>query len=202
MGHDRPTLGSSRTTTTASFATAAVRWKRSRHSTRPDACSIFGTFSKVLFPTLRLGYVVAPPDLVDPLLAMRRVTDLNLPILEQLALADFIQEGHFARHLRRMRDHYRQRRDLLCHELRTHLGGLLEVQAPEAGMQVVGWLPPGKDDRRAAALAATVGILVHSFSWCSLEPLPRGGLVFGFASTDEAGLRQGVRNLAAVLDRF
>jgi GntR family transcriptional regulator/MocR family aminotransferase len=161
-----------------------------------------GTFSKVLFPTLRLGYLVAPPDLVEPLLAMRRVTDLNLPILEQLALADFMQEGHFARHLRRMREHYRRRRDLLCHELRSYLGGLLDVQSPEVGMQVVGWLPPGKDDDRAAALAAAVDVVVLPFSWCSLESLPRGGLVFGFAGTDEAGLRDGVRKLAAALDQF
>lgn len=161
-----------------------------------------GTFSKVLFPALRLGYVVAPPDLVEPLLAMRRVMDLNLPILEQLALTDFMQDGHFARHLRRMREHYRRRRDLLCHELRSHLGGLLEVRVPEVGMQVVGWLPPGKDDRRAAALAAAVNVLVLPFSWCSREPLSRGGLVFGFAGTDEAGLRAGVQRLAAALDQF
>ena len=73
-----------------------------------------------------------------------------------------------------------QRRDLLQCELRAHLGGLLEVHAPEAGMHLVGWLPPGKDDQHAAKLAAQVGIEVMAISKYSLEPLSRGGLVFLF----------------------
>ena len=109
-----------------------------------------GTFSKVLFPTLRLGYLVAPAELVEPLLTMRRFLDVHLPMLEQMALFDFLNEGHFARHLRHLLQHYSQRRDLLHRELRAHLGGLLEVHAPEAGMHLVGWLPPDKDDQRAA----------------------------------------------------
>ena len=68
-----------------------------------------GTFSKALFPALRLGFLVAPADLVEPLLTTRRFADAHLPILEQLALADFMAEGHFARHLQRMRERYRQR---------------------------------------------------------------------------------------------
>ena len=110
-----------------------------------------------------------------------------------MALADFMQQGHFARHLRRMRHHYQQRRDLLVQELRTHLGDVLEVVDPEAGMQLVGWLPVGLDDERAAELAAEVGLAVVPISRYSLEPLPRGGLHFGFAGTDEEAMRRGVR---------
>jgi GntR family transcriptional regulator / MocR family aminotransferase len=161
-----------------------------------------GTFSKVLFPALRLGYLVAPTDLIDPLLTTRRFTDVHLPILEQMALADFIQEGHFVRHLRRMLHHYGQRRNCLHRELRAHLGGLLDVHVPEAGMQVVGWLPPDTDDRRAAELAAAVGITVLPVSRYSLEPLPRGGLILGFAGTDEEGIRLGVRKLAGALEQL
>ena len=156
----------------------------------------------MLFPALRLGYLVAPTDLVEPLLATRRCVDAHMPILEQLALTDFMVEGHFARHLRRMRQHYRRRRDLLYQELRIHLGGLLDVYLPEVGMHLVGWLPPGKDDRRAAALAGDAGVLVAPISRSCLEPLDRGGLVFGFAGVNEDEIRQGVRKLAAALERL
>jgi len=161
-----------------------------------------GTFSKVLFPALRLGYLIAPTNLVGPLLSMRRFIDVHIPMLEQMALTDFMNEGYFARHLRHMLHHYRQRRDLLQQELQTHLGGLLEVHAPEAGMHLVGWLPPDKDDQRAAKLAAQVGIEIMAVSQYSLEPLSRGGLIFGYAGNDEKAITLGVKKLAEVFKRF
>jgi GntR family transcriptional regulator / MocR family aminotransferase len=161
-----------------------------------------GSLSKVLFPALRLGYLVAPGDLLEPLLAMRRVIDVHAPVLEQMALADFLQEGHFVRHLRHMRRRYRERRDLLQRELSRHLGGLLDIHAPEAGMHLIGWLPPEKDDRRAAELAAQHGIKAVPISRYSLEPLPRGGLLLGYASTDEQDIRRGARALAVALKQL
>lgn len=158
-----------------------------------------GTFSKVLFPTLRLGYLIAPTELIEALLLTRRFSDLHLPLLEQLALTDFIQEGHYDRHLRRMRRLYRHRRDRLQAELHRHLGHVLEVQVPDTGMTLVGWLPPDTDDRRAAALANAAGIAARPISRFSLEPLPRGGLLLGFAGTDDEAMRHGVRRLAAAL---
>ncbi len=164
--------------------------------------SYIGTFSKVLFPALRLGYLVTPTELIEPLLTMRRFLDVHLPMLEQMALFDFLHEGHYARHLRHMRHHYKQHRDLLQSELQTHLGDLLEVHAPEVGMHLVGWLPPGKDDRHAASLAAQIGIRVLPISIYSLEPLSRGGLVFGYARTDEEAIPHEVKMLAAALEQL
>lgn len=158
-----------------------------------------GTFSKVLFPALRLGYLVAPTSLVDPLLATRYFVDIHLPLLEQMALCDFVREGQYARYLRQTLHFYRQRRELLHDALQAHLGSLLEVHAPEAGLRLVGWLPPEKDDRRAAELATTVGVEVAPLSRYSLEPLKRGGLLLSFANSNQEELLLGVKRLATAL---
>jgi GntR family transcriptional regulator / MocR family aminotransferase len=158
-----------------------------------------GTFSKVLFPSLRLGYLVAPTALIAPLLQARRFLDMHPPILEQLALADFLLEGHYARHLRRTRQQIQRRRDCLYQELQRHLGELLEISLPEAGLELVGWLPRGTDDQWAVDLAEAAEITVVAISRLCLEPLARGGLLMGFAGIDEETIRRGVRTLADAL---
>ncbi len=116
---------------------------------------------------------------------------LHIPILEQMALFDFLYEGHYARHLRQTLQYYRERRHLLQNALKSSLGGLLEVRAPEAGLRLVAWLPPDKDDQRAADLAAGVGVEVAPLSRYSVEKLPRGGLLFGYANSDKRELEVG-----------
>jgi len=158
-----------------------------------------GTFSQVLFPALRLGYLVVPPELVEAFMAARRFVDRHVSALEQAALADFMLEGHFTRHLRRMRTLYAERRATFVAEIQHHLGDMLEIQPSEAGMHLVAWLPPGMDDQAAARQAAAHGVDTIAISSCGMEPMQRGGLILGYAAVAEHEMREGVRRLAAAL---
>lgn len=158
-----------------------------------------GTFSKVLFPALRLGYLVVPPDLVDAFIALRALVDRYSPVLEQAVLADFMTEGHFARHIRRMRILYAERQVYLLEAARHKLSGLLEIEAAEAGMHLLGWLPEGVDDVVASQRAADSGIDVPPLSSYSIEPILRGALLLGYANCDLQEINQGVDRLARVL---
>jgi GntR family transcriptional regulator / MocR family aminotransferase len=158
-----------------------------------------GTFSKTLFPSLRLGYLVAPARLIPGFLAARHRIDVHLPLLEQLALADFIADGHFARHVRKMRVLYLERRDALVDALKRELGDILEVTAPEAGMHLAAWLPQEMSAETVAQRAAARGLRVLPLSRFSLRPLERDGLLLGFAGAAPDELRAGVRTLALAL---
>ena len=166
---------------------------------RTNRVIYLGTFSKVLFPALRLGYLVVPPDLRDIFVAVRQFVDRHVPILEQMALADFITEGHFTRHIRRMHTLYAERRAALIAAVASELGEMLEVHAPEAGMHLVGWLPPNMDDATVAQQAATYGVEVIPISVFSSEPVHRGGLVLGYAAVNEQEIRDGVHRLAMAI---
>lgn len=154
-----------------------------------------GTFSKVLFPGLRLGYLVAPPDLVSAFVAARALIDRQSPTLDQAVLADFISEGHFARHIRRMRALYAQRQELLVGLARRNLCGLLEVEPAEAGMHLVGWLPQGNDDQIVSRNAAKAGIDVPPLSAYSTGLPVRSGVLLGYTALDEPTMRAGVAAL-------
>ncbi len=158
-----------------------------------------GTFSKVLFPALRVGYLVIPKSLVAGFSAARDAIDLFPATLFQRALSDFVREGHFARHVRRMRMLYMERRALLIAALRERMGGKLEIVSAEAGMHLVALLPRGADDGAISRKAAAAGLSVQPLSLCCLEKPKRPGLILGYGGTDARQIEAGVRRLAALL---
>ncbi|HXO19751.1 MAG TPA: PLP-dependent aminotransferase family protein [Thermoanaerobaculia bacterium] len=160
-----------------------------------------GTFSKVLFPALRLGYIVLPGDLVARFAAVRNATDIFPPTFAQTVLADFIREGHFARHLRRMRALYSERRAALVGAIEEELGGVLNVLGCEAGMHLVATLSKGPRDRDVSARAAAQRLWAMPLSSCYLGKPSRQGFVLGFGGTDVPEIFDGVRRLRGVLER-
>lgn len=158
-----------------------------------------GTFSKVMFPSLRLGFLVVPPDLVEAFANIVHTTTYHHSLLEQMALADFISEGHFARHLRAMRTLYAERASTFVRIAHEELGSLMEVNMPHTGLHIVGWLPPGVNDRLVAYKAHVQGVEVTPLSTFAQAPLVRGGLLFGYATFEEDIIRFGLHRLASAL---
>jgi len=145
-----------------------------------------GTFSKVLFPSLRLGYVVIPPDLIDHFRTIRRAMDLGPPTFYQEVLADFIGEGHFARHIRRMRVLYGERRRVLVDSIDKELGSRVTVLGDEAGMHLAVMLSNQSCDTEIAERAARQNLRIWPLSPCYLaEARPGFILGFGSASVEE-----------------
>ena len=142
-----------------------------------------GTFSKTMFPSLRVGYVVVPPALVEPFLAVRAASDLFPAHLYQAALADFLNEGHFARHVRQTRRLYAARRSALVGALREAFGPQVEILGADAGMHLVMTLPPGVSDRKIAERAAEENLWLWPLSLAYAGADVRNGFILGFAST-------------------
>ena len=161
-----------------------------------------GSFSKVLFPSLRLGYLVVPADLVDRVAATQSVTHRHAPLLEQAVLSDFITGGHFGRHLRRMREIYAERLQVLLECAGERLAGLLEISGVEAGLQTAGWLSEGIDGEAAMAAAGARDVEVRPVSRYRMGQAARDALVLGFAAVDAREIRRGVRELAIALENL
>lgn len=162
-----------------------------------------GSFSKVLFPALRVGYVVLPPVLVEPMLRARAGLDDHPSAVAQPALAAFMEEGHFAAHVRRMRTLYAARQGVLVRAARRYLPGLLTVPPDDAGLHLVARLTPGlaarMDDRQAAARAHAAGIAAPALSSYFLEKPTAQGLLLGYAAADDGEITRGAAKLAAAL---
>jgi len=160
-----------------------------------------GSFTAVLFPALRLGYLVVPEEMVDVFAAAESVSTSHPPLLDQAILCDFITEGHFARHIRRMRELYAERLGVLLEAARDKLGSALEISTVEAGLQTVGWLKRGVRAERVAELATQRDVEVVPLNRYASGKTRREGLILGFAAVDPRELRRGMEELARVLAR-
>jgi GntR family transcriptional regulator / MocR family aminotransferase len=154
-----------------------------------------GTFSKVMFPALRLGYVVVPKDLVSVFSVARDAADIFSSTLYQAVMTDFIREGHFARHIRRMRMLYMDRRRALVKAIQMQMGDITEVIGAEAGMHLVALLPADTDDVAVCRKAAQKGISAMPLSTCYLKPPTRSGLILGYGGTSVHQIHDGIRKL-------
>jgi GntR family transcriptional regulator/MocR family aminotransferase len=158
-----------------------------------------GTFSKVMFPALRLGYVVVPRDLVPAFSAARDAADIFSSTLYQAVLTDFIREGHFARHIRRMRILYMERRTALVKAIRIQMEDMLDVIGAEAGMHLVALLPRGTNDVAISRKAAQKGISAIPLSTCYLKPPTRGGLILGYGGANAHQIDDGISKLRVIV---
>jgi GntR family transcriptional regulator/MocR family aminotransferase len=140
-----------------------------------------GTFNKALFPGLRIGYAVVPRALLQAFISARYLIDRQPATLQQTVVSEFMQQGHFAAHIRRMRQLYREQRDALAETLIRRAAGRLDAALPDQGMHLVAYLPDGTSDTEIEAAARRAGIVVRAISRFYRSARPRPGLMLGFS---------------------
>jgi len=174
----------------------------SLHSLDADGRVVYvGSFSKVLFPALRAGYLVVPERLLAGVTAARFLAGIHAPLFHQAVLAEFMAGGHLLRHIRRMRVAYARRQAALRAAAVEHLADLVEIEGAETGMKLTAWLPPGVDDVRAAEAAARAGVDVYPLSryWLRKPVAVRGGFLLGYAGYTPEALHGAAAVLGGVL---
>jgi GntR family transcriptional regulator / MocR family aminotransferase len=147
-----------------------------------------GTFSKTIFPSLRIGCVVVPPNLVDVFTNARALNDVHSSIIE-----------HFGRHLRRMRTLYHERQNILLEECEKHLKGLLEIKKADAGMHLVGWLPDGVSDAEVYEKGIECGLKLAAISSYFANPIKRGGIILGYTAFNRKEITEGIKTTGEII---
>jgi len=158
-----------------------------------------GTFSRTVFSTLRIGYLIAPKRLVRPFLAAKWLSDRQTASLEQDALAEFISSGLYERYLRRLRNRNAARRDALLVAVRTYLKDRVEVSGHEAGGHVVLWPRECISEKAMIERAAAQGVRVYGLSGYRLQKSTRSGIILRFSRMNESQIREAVSRLASAL---
>ncbi len=160
-----------------------------------------GTMSKILYPSLRLGYVAAPEALIDPLVKIRSTMDQHSSAIDQATLARFITEGFFLSHIKRMRKVYAERRAIFIKQFNELLGDCFTLQVPEGGLNMVAWLKREQDFPAISRVALKIGVKPSPLSFYCIRATPRPAFVFGFAGWTPAQIRESLVKLASSLQR-
>jgi GntR family transcriptional regulator/MocR family aminotransferase len=158
-----------------------------------------GTLNKALFPGLRIGYAVVPQALLPAFVSARYLMDRQPPTLHQTVVAEFMQQGHFAAHIRRMRQMYREQRDALAATLTRRAAGRLDVEVPDQGMHLVAYLNGGAADTEIEAAAQRAGIVVRAISRFYRAAAARPGLMLGFSGFPRQLIVPAAARLAALV---
>jgi GntR family transcriptional regulator/MocR family aminotransferase len=157
-----------------------------------------GTLSKVLFPSLRLGYLVVPLDLAEVFTRAKWLADRHSPLLEQQVLCDFIKQGHLERHVRRMRNLYERKRKLVIEALKEHFAGAATVLGDAAGINVVVRIPSNLNDNEIVQRAKSSGIGISSTAHCYIGEAPCGEFQINYAHLKEEAIESCIRKLAEI----
>jgi len=158
-----------------------------------------GSFNKTLFPSLRIGYMVVPPSLAAAFRMCKSIHSRHHPWVDQAVLHAFIEEGHYIRHLRRMRKIYSERLEVLTEEVRKHLDGALELAATESGLQTVAWLRTAQDAEEIAARALEKNVDIVPLSRYCHRKQVAPGFQIGFAAVDAKSIARGVQILSRII---
>lgn len=160
-----------------------------------------GTMSKILYPSLRLGYLLAPEQLVDSMIKIRAVMDQHSCAIDQATLARFLTEGYFLSHIKRMRKLYSDRREFFIEQFNKLLGKHFILQIPEAGLHFVAWLRRKKDLPVVTRVCAEINIRPSPLSSCFMKAEMDPAFTFGFAAWSRAQIREGLCKLASALNK-
>jgi GntR family transcriptional regulator/MocR family aminotransferase len=160
-----------------------------------DVVCYVGTFSKCMLPSLRLGFVIPPAWMRDAVTAAKNCADWHCPTATQLGVAAFMQEGHLARHIRRMRGIYAARKHHLWSSLEADFAGLLTPVPSSYGMHVCALTTNGLEVEQLCARMRVDGVALHSLSRYYAGTATSAGLVFGLGTSDEAAITRGLRSL-------
>src|SRR6266404_1868396 len=158
-----------------------------------------GTMSKILYPSLRLGYILAPEHLVEPMIKIRAVIDQHSPAIDQATLARFLTEGFFLTHIKRMRKLYSDRRDFFIEQFNKLLSKYFILEIPEAGLHFVAWVRQKQHMPVMTRVCTDIGIRPSPLSSCFMKVEPKPALTFGFAAWSRAQIREGLSKFATAL---
>jgi GntR family transcriptional regulator / MocR family aminotransferase len=183
-----------------------------RYRTRPfaslqglagdDHVIYLGTFSKVMFPAMRLAYVVVPQRVVERFVIAKALSDRYEPVLEQMALTEFIEEGHFGRHLRRMRRLYEERQEAMVDAGAKYLGNAVSLRPHDAGMHLTGLLGEALEETEVHAAFKARGLESNVLQPLAIEAQVPQGLMLGYAPFSERTIVAAVRRMAAAVEEL